>query len=101
MAKLILYTFSILQQPRDHEQINEFDDRNPFIYTSAENSEGTGPVIVGKETTLPVSGIGALATSVPDSLPAGSTAMPRQPFLFGKMWSRFTPLPTMGSMPRY
>ena len=40
MAKLILYTFGILQQPCDHEQINGFHDRNPFIYTSAENSEG-------------------------------------------------------------
>ena len=40
MAKLVLYTFGILQQPCDHEQINGFHDRNPFIYTSAENSEG-------------------------------------------------------------
>ena len=40
MAKLVLYTFSILEQPCDHEQINGFHDRNPFIYTSAENSEG-------------------------------------------------------------
>ena len=40
MAKLVLYTFGILQQPRDHEQINGFHDRNPFVYTSAENSDG-------------------------------------------------------------
>ena len=40
MAKLVLYTFGVLQQPRDHEQINGFHDRNPFVYTSAENSEG-------------------------------------------------------------
>ena len=39
MAKLVLYTFGILQQPCDHEQINGFHDRNPFVYTSAENSE--------------------------------------------------------------
>jgi hypothetical protein len=40
MAKLVLYTFGIFQQPRDHEQIKGFHDRNPFVYTSAENSDG-------------------------------------------------------------
>ena len=40
MAKLVLYTFGILKQPRDHEEIKGFHDRNPFVYTSAENSEG-------------------------------------------------------------
>ena len=40
MAKLVLYTFGIFQQPRDHEQIKGFHDRNPFVYTSAEHSDG-------------------------------------------------------------
>ncbi|MBC8280978.1 MAG: DUF3291 domain-containing protein [Chloroflexi bacterium] len=40
MAKLALYTFGIFQQPRDHEQLKGFHDRNPFVYASAENSEG-------------------------------------------------------------
>ena len=40
MAQLVLYTFGVLQQPRDHEQIKGFHDRNPFAYTSAEISEG-------------------------------------------------------------
>ena len=40
MAKLVLYTFGIFQQPRDHEQIKGFHDLNPFVYTSAENSDG-------------------------------------------------------------
>ena len=40
MAKLVLYTFGIFQQPRDHEEIKGFHDRNPFVYTSAENSDG-------------------------------------------------------------
>ena len=40
MAKLVLYTFGIFQQPRDQEQIKGFNDRNPFVYTSVENSDG-------------------------------------------------------------
>ena len=40
MAKLVLNTFGIFQQPRDHEQIKGFHDLNPFVYTSAENSDG-------------------------------------------------------------
>jgi len=40
MAKLVLYTFGIFQQPRDQEQIKGFNDGNPFVYTSAENSDG-------------------------------------------------------------
>lgn len=40
MAKVVLYTFGIFLQPRDHEQNKGFHDRNPFVYTSAENSEG-------------------------------------------------------------
>ena len=40
MAKLVLYTFAIFQQPRDHEQNQSFHDRNPFVYVSAENTPG-------------------------------------------------------------
>ena len=40
MAKVVLYTFGVFKESRDHEDIQGFHDRNPFVYTSAENSIG-------------------------------------------------------------
>ncbi len=40
MAKVVLYTFAIFKEPRHSEYNKGFNDRNPFVYVSAENSEG-------------------------------------------------------------
>ena len=40
MAKVVLYTFAIFKEPRHSEYNQGFNDRNPFVYVSAENSEG-------------------------------------------------------------
>ena len=40
MAKVVLYTFAIFKQPRHSEYNQEFNDRNPFVYVSAENTPG-------------------------------------------------------------
>ena len=40
MAKLVLYTFAIFQQPNESKHNKGFHDRNPFVYVSAENSIG-------------------------------------------------------------
>ena len=40
MAKVVLYAFAIFKQPRHSEYNKGFNDRNPFVYVSAENSPG-------------------------------------------------------------
>ncbi|MBC8280979.1 MAG: DUF3291 domain-containing protein [Chloroflexi bacterium] len=40
MAKVVLYTFAIFKETRNSEYNKEFNDRNPFVYVSAENSPG-------------------------------------------------------------
>ena len=40
MAKLVLYTFAIFQQPNESKHNKGFHDRNPFVYVSTENSIG-------------------------------------------------------------
>ena len=56
MARLVLYTFGVLQQPRDHEQIKGFHDRNPFVYTSAEPkyTENIALYLVGSDPSQTV-----------------------------------------------
>ena len=69
MAKLVLYTFGILQQPRDHEQINGFHDRNPFVYTSAENSVG----FVDRSGLAPSARVGVSSSGIHQATNAGQS----------------------------
>ena len=40
MAQVVLYTFAIFKETRHSEYNQGFNDRNPFVYVSAENSPG-------------------------------------------------------------
>lgn len=40
MARVAFYTFGILHETREHPQSKGFYDRVPFVFESAENSEG-------------------------------------------------------------
>ncbi len=40
MPKVAFYTFGILREPREHPMTKEFTDRSPFVYASAEHSDG-------------------------------------------------------------
>ena len=44
MAKVVLYTFAIFKETRHSEYNKGFNDRNPFVYVSAENTGIRGPV---------------------------------------------------------
>lgn len=102
MAKLVLYTFGIFQQPRDHEQIKGFHDRNPFVYTSAENSDGfvdrSGNSWkrdhADRETDW-----GTREVS-PRFLTSGEHRDAPPPFPCGRTLSRSTPSPAMVFTPR-
>jgi len=40
VAKVVLYTFAIFKETRHSEYNKGFNDRNPFVYVSAENTPG-------------------------------------------------------------